>query len=71
MLSAKCHNCGASYYGWALRFPRHQTCSRCGTGLEIIEDGRRIADGYSPFEAEEHSIGEPGKPAVPRKKSRS
>lgn len=45
--------------GWALRFPRHQTCPKCGAGLEITEDGRRVFTGYSPFTAEEYSIDVP------------
>ena len=56
MLEGKCPKCGYRYVGWALRFPRHQTCPKCGEGLEITEDGRRVDTGYSPFSAERYSI---------------
>ncbi|MFC2024607.1 hypothetical protein ACFLTJ_03450 [Chloroflexota bacterium] len=59
MLAGKCPKCGTSYYGWALRFPRHQACPNCGIGLEIAENGRCISKGYSPFTAEEHSVKPP------------
>jgi len=59
MLEGKCPKCGARYYGWALRFPRNQSCSNCGTALEIFEDGQRISSGYSPFTAEKYSINLP------------
>lgn len=61
MLEGKCPKCGARYFGWALRFPRHQTCPGCGVGLEILEDGKRLSQGYSPFTAEKHSISIPHK----------
>ena len=30
-------------------------CDKCGVGLEITQDGH-VFKGYSPFDAEEHSI---------------
>ena len=59
MLEGKCPKCGYHCVGWALRFPRHQACPRCGIGLEIIEDGRSVSTGYSPFTAERYSINLP------------
>ncbi len=59
MLEGKCPKCGYHCTGWALHFPRHQTCSRCGIGFEITENGRRVATGYSPFTAERYSINLP------------
>ena len=59
MLEGKCLKCGTHYYGWALRNPRHQTCSKCGVALEITEDGKRIFKGYPPFTAERYSINVP------------
>ncbi len=56
MLEGKCPKCGYRRIGWALRFPRHQTCPRCGIGLEITEDGRNFFTGYSPFTADKYSI---------------
>ena len=47
-----CPDCGANHYGWALLNPRYQTCPRCGVGLEIFENGKKIASGFSPFTAE-------------------
>jgi len=60
MLEGKCPRCGTRYYGWSLRLPRHQTCGKCGVGLEITEDGEKFFTGYSPFTAEEHSVNLPG-----------
>jgi hypothetical protein len=45
--------------GWSLRFPRNQACSNCGAALEIFEDGKRIATGYSPFSADKYSVKAP------------
>lgn len=52
MLEGRCPKCGTKRYGWALLNPRYQTCSKCGAGLEILEDGHKIAIGFSPFTAE-------------------
>lgn len=59
MIEGRCPKCGHCYVGWALRFPRNQTCSNCGAALEIFQDGKRISEGYSLFTAEEHSINLP------------
>ena len=56
MLEGECPKCKARYIGWALRFPRNQICNNCGTALRIKEEGKVIAEGYSPFTAEEHVI---------------
>ena len=66
MFEGLCPNCGAKYFGWALRWPRHQSCPRCGTALEITEDGRKFT-GYSPFTAEEYTINPPSSAARPEK----
>ena len=58
MFEGKCPKCGAKYVGWALRWPRHQSCARCGMALEITEDGQKFT-GYSPFTAEEYTITPP------------
>ena len=54
MLEGKCPKCGVYYRGWALLNPRHQSCSKCGAGLEIT-NGYRVFRGYSPFTAESFS----------------
>ncbi len=56
MLEGKCPKCGYECIGWGLRFPRHQACGRCGSGLLITEDGKPIGTGYSPFTAEHDVI---------------
>jgi uncharacterized OB-fold protein len=56
MLEGKCSKCGYRCSGWALRFPRHQTCPKCGNGLDIYEEGHKISTGYSPFTAKEYRI---------------
>jgi hypothetical protein len=52
MLEGKCPKCGYECLGWGLRFPRHQACARCGSGLVITEDGKQVGVGYSPFTAD-------------------
>jgi len=59
MLEGKCPKCGTYRVGWSLLNPRHQTCPTCGAGLEITEDGHRVATGYSPFTAERYRINLP------------
>jgi DNA-directed RNA polymerase subunit RPC12/RpoP len=56
MIEGKCPKCGRTYYGWALQQPRNQSCSKCGVGLLITEDGKKTIQGYSPFTAEEYKI---------------
>jgi transcription initiation factor IIE alpha subunit len=56
MLEGKCPKCGMVRYGWALLNPRHQTCSACGIGLEIYENGQKILKGFSPFESDRIDI---------------
>ena len=50
-----CPKCGVKRMGYALRSPRYQTCPKCGAGL-IIEDGKYIGTGFSPFTADEVDI---------------
>ena len=59
MLEGKCLKCGTHRIGWALLNPRHQTCPKCGAGLEITKDGRPVSRGYSPFTAERYLINPP------------
>jgi len=61
MIEGKCPKCGQRYYGWALLQPRNQSCSKCGTGLLITEDGIKTVEGYSPFTAEEYKFKSPYK----------
>ena len=42
--------------GHALRIPRYQACPKCGAGLEIVEDGKHVGSGFSPFTADEMNI---------------
>ena len=70
MLAGKCPKCGKIYFGWALRFPRHQVCSNCGAGLEILEDGKQGYKGYSPFTAKKHVINMPRKATAADDKER-
>ena len=53
MIEANCPKCSSHYYGWALRFPRNQYCSKCGAALDILEDNQ-TTHGYSPFDAEKY-----------------
>jgi uncharacterized OB-fold protein len=62
MIEGRCPRCGSCYIGWALRFPRNQMCSNCGAALEIYVDGKRVAEGFTPFTAQKHSLDLPYKP---------
>ena len=59
MLEGKCPKCGTHRIGWALRNPRHQTCPKCGAGLEITDGGQKISTGYSSLAAERYLINQP------------
>jgi len=59
MIEGHCPKCGQHYYGWSLLQPRNQTCTKCGTGLLITEDGKQTIVGYSPFTAEEYKLKSP------------
>jgi hypothetical protein len=48
-----CSKCGIQRRGHALRIPRYQACPKCGEGLEIVVDGKRIGSGFSPFTADQ------------------
>ena len=47
MLQGICPRCGTRFYGWALKNPEHQDCSRCGAWLDITE-GPPEHQGVSP-----------------------
>ena len=40
MLTGTCLNCGTAYRGWALSVERHQTCSKCGSRIKVMEYGK-------------------------------
>jgi len=63
MLEGRCPKCGTRHVGWALHFERYQACPGCGTGLDIYENGKLTAKGYSPFTAEEYVLKPPS--AIP------
>ena len=65
MPEGRCPKCGLQYHGWALRNPRHQTCPKCGRGLEIKNSNGTISEGYSPFNAEGYRLNPPGKVTHP------
>ena len=70
MLEGICPKCGTHRYGWALLNPRYQTCPKCGAGLEILEDGHRIAKGFSPFTAERLDVKRHTETHTPRRKNK-
>jgi len=70
MLEGKCPKCGTHRYGWALLNPRYQTCPKCGAGLEILEDGHRVAKGFSPFTAERLDVKRHADTHTPRSKNK-
>jgi len=70
MLEGICPKCGTHRYGWALMNPRYQTCPKCGAGLEILEDGHKIAKGFSPFTAERIDVKQHTDTHTPRIKNK-
>jgi ribosomal protein S27AE len=66
MIEGRCPKCGANYFGWALRFPRNQSCANCGAALIIYENGKRVSEGYSPFTAKEYLLNFPDKVIKPK-----
>jgi hypothetical protein len=66
MIEGRCPNCGRLYYGWVLLQQRHQSCTKCGVGLLITEDGKKTIQGYSPFTAEEYMTLSPGTRPAPK-----
>jgi len=65
MLEGWCKKCRARYYGWALRFPRNQSCPKCGAALDIYEEGKYVSEGYSLFTADRHVINIPNNAQPP------
>jgi len=70
VLEGRCPKCGYRCYGWVLRFPRNQSCPKCGTALEIYEEGRHVSKGYSPFTADKYVIDLPANAKPPKDKVR-
>ena len=66
MLEGKCPKCGTRRFGWALLNPRHQTCPKCGSGLEIRNGDRIISKGYSPFTANKYLLDKPSDVSHPK-----
>jgi DNA-directed RNA polymerase subunit RPC12/RpoP len=42
MIEGTCARCNKRYYGWALLQPGEHRCEKCGDGLLLTEDGRRV-----------------------------
>jgi hypothetical protein len=63
MFEGVCPKCGSHHRGWALHSERYQFCTKCGTGLDIYEDGKLIGKGFSPFTAQKLIINFPSKKA--------
>ena len=56
VIEGKCPKCGKQFFGWSLQNPRNQSCSNCGSGLIILEDGNLPVRGYSPFTGPEYQL---------------
>ena len=70
MIEGVCPKCSRRYYGWALLQPRNQSCSKCGAGLLITENGKKTIQGYSPFTAEEYKINLPNRTVFETEKTK-
>jgi hypothetical protein len=70
MIEGNCPKCGKQYWGWSLLNPRFQSCTKCGTGLLILEDGKKPVQGYSPFTAEEYKMELPYQPDTEHEKGK-
>jgi hypothetical protein len=56
VLEGNCPKCGYHTVGWALKYPQHKTCPKCGVGLKIIKDGHGIIRSESLYRVKEHII---------------
>jgi ssDNA-binding Zn-finger/Zn-ribbon topoisomerase 1 len=61
MPKGRCPRCGFEYCGGALHNPRHQTCTKCGEALIIIDSDGAIFEGHSPFNTKGHLLRPPNK----------
>ena len=69
VIVGRCPKCECWFLGERLRFLRNQSCSLCGSALEIFEDGKIISKGYSPFTAEKYHINVPPNVPTPSEKT--
>ncbi len=70
MLEGKCLKCGTYRVGWSLLNPRHQTCPKCGAGLEITNGDLIISKGHSPFTADRYLLKPPRDVVHPKPKDK-
>jgi hypothetical protein len=56
ILEGICPECGRHYVGRALHTRHNQLCVKCGSGLEIREDGFLVRNGFAPFNDEEYEV---------------
>jgi ribosomal protein S27AE len=55
-LKGTCPNCGLHYHGRALSTRHNQLCVRCGSSLEMTEDGMLVRYGFPPFNEGEYPL---------------
>jgi transcription initiation factor IIE alpha subunit len=48
-----CRNCGAHYFGWVLKSESNPRCDKCGSNLEVIENGTVIRAGLLSLQIKE------------------
>jgi len=48
--------CGRLYYGWGITPTTQSSCPKCGVGLLITEDGKRLVKDIPLFTDEEYKF---------------
>ncbi len=56
MLEGICPECGLHYHGPALRYQRNQICLKCGTTLEVRNNGALIRAACLELKAREYRV---------------
>ena len=60
-LSGTCLECGKHYSGWVLKEPRYQICVKCGSILQVRENGILINEPNFCFETLGYRFASEGK----------
>jgi len=56
MLEGICHECGLHYHGLALKSPGNQLCIKCGSSLEVRNDGQILWTAFPPFRTRKYRV---------------
>jgi hypothetical protein len=59
MLEGVCPQCKVHYHGKALIQERNQVCLKCGSSLEVSNNGIPVRPAYYHVQTEEYRVSEP------------